>query len=636
MGSPGSTFLALGRWLWTRGLIDCTPEMFARARIAAEARAYANAHGECRLDAIYAELRVGLGLNVQTAKRLMQAELEVEAALLREVPGALDRVDAARAAGQRIVFASDMYLPPAFIREQLAHAGFWREGDGCYVSCEDNLSKSSGTLFSHILDQEHAAPRQLIHYGNSLAHDVTTPRRIGMQVDHFRAGNLNSFETLLERHTWSTDGLASAMAGAARLARLATPAANARESVLGEVAAGVVAPTLAGFVLWIMRRAQQLGLRRLYFLARDGQILMSVARPLAARLGIACELRYLFASRQSWNLASLIRPTPEQLEWIWDTTDFLSITSLLARVALLPSEVSQPLKIAGFGRDDWERPLSLPERSALRGVMEAPEVLERVADRAREKRRVLLSYLAQEGVVSSEPWGLVDLGWYGSLQNALSRLVASVGGSPPNGFYFALLNGAIADACGARREAYYFDERTRSGYLRAVPDVIPLMEMFCAADHGTVVDFVERDGRVDPILKEAGNEPVIDWGLPVVRQAITSFTEHLLVDAAYVNPWADVRSATTDVLRSFWVNPSRAVAEVWGSFPWEDGLGQETYRNNVGRAYGWGDVVRAVVRWRVEPHHRAYWPAGSLVLSPRGVRFLLMRIAQLRRAWRTR
>ncbi len=635
VGAPESAFLLLGRWLAAHGRISCTPEAFARARIDAERRAYANARGECRLDAIYAELGAALRLDSAATRCLMDAEQMIELAILRVVPGAAQRVTQARAAGRRIVFMSDMYLPGEFIRQQLARAGLWAPGDGCYVSCESSESKASSQLFRTMLEREQVPAHAVLHHGNSREHDVLPAARTGLRVEHFTDADLNDFEALLERHTWTTEGLASVMAGAARLARLSVPVVNSREAVLRDVAAGVAAPTLTGFVLWVLHRAQQLGLKRVFFLSRDGQVLLHIAQPLAERLGVSCELRYLFGSRQSWNLASVTSVSAQELAWIWDTTDFLSVTTLLARVGLSPDHIEARLQAAGLARELWDQALDPVLAQRLRLVLQTPEVSALIAANAREKRRVLLAYLAQEGVLTNEPWGFVDLGWYGSMQNSLARLVSSAGGLPPIGFYFALYEGSIVDDGAHRREAYYFDQRAASGFLGAVPDLIPLMEMFCAGDHGTVVDFTERDGRVSPMLKEVTNRRVVDWGLPLVRRTIASFVENLVLDPALINPWADVRAVSTDVLRRFWVYPSIATARAWSDFPWEDGLGQETYWNSLARAYGWSDVVRALWRWQLEPHHRASWPAGSLKLSPRLVRFALAQIIGARRWWRS-
>jgi FMN phosphatase YigB (HAD superfamily) len=626
VGSPEAVFLTLGRRLLQAGLIAVTPQAFAHARIEAERRAYKNAGrttGECTLDAIYAELGAALRLNHSQEQDLLERECSLEAELIRVIPDASERVDRARSLGQKVVYLSDMYLPSTFIQEQLARWGLWRDGDRCYISSEHQKSKQSGALFAELLRETAVLPHQITHQGNNPGRDIQPAIRTGLGADPYLDANLNRYEALLEAHAETSEGLSSALAGASRLARLSVVAATPKEAMLRDVTAGVAAPTLVGFMLWILQRAQQLGLQRLYFLSRDGQVLLAVARRLAQKLNLSCELRYLYGSRQAWNLPAIRQGSDEELAWIWDRTDVLSVKSLLARVGLEPPQLREPLETAGLGYQDWSRPLRDAERSVLRQILETRLGRELILQQAKQKRQVLLEYLKQEGVLGTSPWGFVDLGWYGSMQNSLAWLVAEEGGTPPKGFYFALYQGAVADRGSPVRDAYFFDERRDLGYREAVPDLIALMEMFCVADHGTVIGFGEEAGQIRPVLKEASNKPVVDWGLHKIRETIEHFMDALLLDADLVNPAADIRETITDVLRAFWVDPTVREATAWADFPWEDGLGAETYRNRLARPYGWGDVVKTILRGQFELHHRAAWHAGSLALSPPEIRFAL-------------
>ncbi|MDP9070409.1 MAG: hypothetical protein M3N68_03815, partial [Actinomycetota bacterium] len=72
------------------------------------------ASGEIVLAEIYRELE-GVGPGRAPVEKLIEAELELERAQTGVVPvGA-----AARAAGSRIAFVSDTYLPSEFVRERL-------------------------------------------------------------------------------------------------------------------------------------------------------------------------------------------------------------------------------------------------------------------------------------------------------------------------------------------------------------------------------------------------------------------------------------------------------------------------------------------------------------------------------------
>jgi FMN phosphatase YigB (HAD superfamily) len=620
VGSPEAVFTLLGRRLYRAGLISLSAEAFGRARVAAEGRAHQNRGEGCTLTAIYEELGSALDLSVAEQRNLLERECALEMELIRLIPDAPERLSRARATGRRVVFLSDFYLPATFIQRALDRHGLWLAGDACYVSCECGTSKRSGGLFAELVRREGVAAHMVTHQGNNPDDDGRSARRHGLHVVPFLGANPNRYEAALETFSSATEGLASALAGASRASRLREPATTPNEEALRDVAAGVMSPTLVGYALWILHRAQQLGLKRLYFLARDGQIVLAIARRLAARLGLACDLRYLHASRQAWNLPAMESGSREDLNWIWDSTDRLTVTSLLARVALEPDQLREPLIAAGLPASAWTRSLSAAERLALRQVLESARARELVVAQAGRRRRTTTAYLEQEGLLDPGPWGIADLGWYGSLQNSLATLVSGMGGSEPVGFYFALYKGDVAGRRSLHREAYYFDEPNGVGYLGGIPNLIALMEMLCTADHGTVVDYSDEGSEIRPVLKTAANQGAIDWGLPVLRRTVDRFVDELLLDPDLVNPWADVREAITSVLGRFWLRPTRSEAAAWAAFPWEDGLGAETYWNPLARPYGWPDVVRTIGRGRFEPYHRAAWHEGSLALARPSVR----------------
>ena len=51
-----------------------------------------------------------------------------------------------------------------------------------------------------------------------------------------------------------------------------------KEDVFNKTSKEILAPALNDFVLWILRKAQRNGIRRLYFLARDGYLMYRCAR----------------------------------------------------------------------------------------------------------------------------------------------------------------------------------------------------------------------------------------------------------------------------------------------------------------------------------------------------------------------
>lgn len=646
VGAPASVFLLVGRRLANLGEIDRSEQEFARAR--AEAEYYAirsegqsgsksggGADSRVTLSTIYTDLAVRLGATREQAGFWAQIERAIEEQLLAPVPSAVNRIKELRNNGHCIAFLSDMYLPSSFIRKQLSRHGIIAADEPCYVSCEYGASKRSGTLFRVVLAREKVERRDAEHFGNDRQADIRGAKRSGVSSTLLTEANTNRYERALEAHAGETGGLSSVMAGASRLARLNTPVDDAHGEALRSIAAGVIGPVLVSYVIWILRRAHNLGLRRLYFLSRDGQVLLMLARRIAPKISVSCELRYLYGSRQSWNLPAVTEINQEHLKWMWDPTDRLSVRSLLARVAIDPQQVAESLTKAGFAPEDWSRNIEHSELASLRAVLESdPSFGELVLEQARRKRCVLKKYFRQEGLLSQEEWAIVDLGWYGSMQQSLARLLGESRTSPLRGFYFGLRDGRYFEEAG-HREAFFFDERRDPEFVDALPDsgIYKLLEAFCAGDHGTVRGFEQQGDHVVPVLNEQHNQSVLGWGLGTIRDSLAAFADQLLLDPSLVDVGADTRPALVEVLSSFWLNPSASEARAYGGLPWEDGLGTGVYHLPFAQRYEWNDVARFLLfgRWN---HHRGTWYEASIGLTPMPQRIAMKSVAFGRRMLR--
>jgi FMN phosphatase YigB (HAD superfamily) len=624
VGDPKAIFLILGKNLFKQSLLVCTPETFARARMKAESRAFKNISEKNTLQHIYSELAIALHLSDEQQKKIMQLELDLESKFLRPIPIARETIKAARERGNRIAFVSDMYLPSDFIQEQLVFHSFWQERDFLYVSNEYGKSKATGQLFQKLMEQEGILPDQISHWGNDLRVDVQGARKVGLKAQHFVEGNLNRYEQILESHSYATEGFSSSMAGASRLVRLQLSATSPSQEALRDVAAGVVAPTLVGYVLWILQQARQMGLKRLYFVSRDGQILLEIARRLIGKLDIDCELRYIYGSRLSWNLPALDSLDADQAcqflnrsSWLLDTTSSLSLRDFWARVNIVPEEIEHSLSLAGFQKEDWERTLSPKEQQVMHSLLEDRKIYDLILQKSAQQHQVLINYLNQEKLLDTTPKGIVDLGWFGSSYDSLRPILESKNATLDVGLFFGLRSRSTIDR-NTTKKGYFFDEASQTGFASALPGlgIVPL-EMFCAADHATVVGFVENNGLACPLFRVKDNQKITDWGLTLVRDAVYNFTENLLLDKDFVNPYADVREASAQLLSSFWLSPTAFEALVWGDFPWEKGHSEKTV--SLAEPYHWKDVIKSFLTTKLVSH-QGIWIEGSISRSSPAIR----------------
>jgi FMN phosphatase YigB (HAD superfamily) len=608
----------LGRYLSGQNLIHCSPEAFARARLAAESRARSNSsHIEVTLAEIYQELYIGLTDIRSTLEQLAEAECFVEAELLRAVPEGRMRVSKARANGDRIVFICDMYLPHRVVHDQLRKYGIAEAGETLYLSSEHRKWKRDGSLFEKVIKAEGVKARDIRYVGNDQNSDIRPARSKGVAAQHLTDANLNRYEEALDSHGWASEGLTSAMAGASRLARLNTPANSNREKAIRLFGASVVAPTLVSFSLWLLQHAQRHGIKRLYFLSRDGEILLQIARRLAPKLGIDCELQYLYASRKAWGIPSITTGCEDDMAWLVRADPGPNLRCLLSRLDLSPENIRPVLEEVKFAESRWNANFSQPESEIVRSPAFISKLRPYILENAEKRRSLLLEYLKQQNVLQDSNYAIVDIGWHATLQDCLSRVVKSEGREVGRGVYFGLLDYHERSQLGVKT-AYFVDGKRKRGYTFSASELVFLLETMCVGSEGTVVGFAtdEKDNTVKPVLKSDRNSGAADWGLDTLKSAVFSFVDNLLIDTRFISVTADARQAVLDVLKLFWRAPSRDEAQMIADFPFEGGMSGDVPVRTAAHSHSWKQVLSALGSGSIPVDRDALWSEGSLALTP--------------------
>lgn len=626
IGEPAAAFALLGRDLRRRGVVT-SAERFALARMEAERRARrrVGSDRDPTLVAIYRELAWALRWDDGRRDDTMVDELDLEAELLRPNPIALARLDTARRRGLRIVFTSDAYLPSAFIERQLRRHGCWCEGDGLLVSCEHEGTKRGGALFAQLIAFTGRRPEEHVHVGNDRLADDRAARRAGLQVSSMLEGNLTEDEQHLETHRLASGNLATVLAGSARLSRLQ---GGDLDPALRDASADVAAPALIAYTLWVLREAQRQELHRVYFLSREGQALFEVAQTLVEQLGLDIDIRYLYVSRQSINMAAIARGTRTELAWTLTHAETNTVRTLLGRLRLTPEEVRWELAALGIDPAGWDRVPDAALRAQLFAAMIDGSLRELVMTRAAEVRSTALAYLEQEGFLTSSRCGVVDVSGVGSQFKALSTLRAAAGRDPAQGFMFLRSRDPYLESEGGYEDgelpptAVYLDDAVDGVGHGVTPGLVAMLEMFCAADHGTVLDYRRTSSGIEPVLAGEQAEHLLAWGLRTMREVVKRVAEQLWLDDRFVDLDGDLRVGVREQLERFWTRPSPEEARAWGSHPFDGTSGGEE-PTPLASGLSAADVIAAVRSRGVVPEHWFGWAAASRQLSPALVRWSL-------------
>jgi FMN phosphatase YigB (HAD superfamily) len=512
--------------------------------------------GEATLAEIYDILAAWLGWDAVMRDEIMAAELAEETAQLMPVPQMLKYLEECRVAGARVVFLSDMYLPSTFLSERLRQHGFYQNGDLLMVSCELRKSKHSGQLFEEAANI--LGKLNWEHIGNHMVADVKGAKRAGLKGKFYPEGNLTAHEKRLL--DWAKEGepLGAAWAGAARQARIELGRLNDQEHEIAAVAAGVAAPLLVAYATWLVQRAAHHGLDRLYFLARDGQILRDLFVRIALAKGLSIEAHYLYASRIALRFPRSFPMSDEDAAGVFQANEAVPVSVVALRLGISESELRRLVPADCQPRDSIPKSMVQAYREAL-ATPSACVFLNKVAA---ERCRILEAYLLQEGLMDGSNYGIVDLGWAGTLQVGLhNALTGAVRPTLLRGFYLGVRGGpsTVIEA-----EAFAFDCRQSS--VQDVAWMIMLAELFCQADHGSTLGFQSTpEGIIVPLLDEmdCGHPSIPNW-MELYRGAVIGFTEAVIeTNALPVSPSSLIRLLRCH-LRCFYYFPTKKEAAVWG------------------------------------------------------------------------
>ncbi|WP_017317166.1 HAD family hydrolase [Mastigocladopsis repens] len=622
---PTHLFWEVGYQLQKDNLIQISPESWRQLRIEAESTARKTLPvEEVTLEQIYEQLAPSLKWSSDAVEKAKQKEIEIELLSLRPVPEIQNKIQSLQQANKQIIFLSDMYLPEEVIQAFLKEKKVWTPGSTLYVSSKVGVNKLSGKLFRHCLAEEALKPSQLYHVGDNLRSDVKRPRKLGIPHEFFTQAHLNRYEEQIADNTQLPIKFRSLLAGASRLTRLQSQQTTPDKQVIWDTTASAIAPILFGFVYWCLVEAQKKGIQRLYFVARDGQILQKIAQVICKNWGLKIDCRYLYGSRQAWHLPAIQELGEVELDWILGTggTKFLSIRSVCDRVNISPEQIKDVLSRYGFPTEKWDLNLQEQERGLLRQVITEKEVTDLIISTAATCREKVIGYFRQEGLDDDVPYGFVDVGWAGRIQRSFSKVLSIAGLYPEAGicgFYFALVE--RDRPLPTDRLLAYFHDVDQPGARSVVCKYRCLFDLFVTADHGSTIRYEQCGEQYLPVLRFQKNEQAINWGLYALQGAAVEFAEQITTNLNDQECTTDLFLEASEILaKEFVLNPSRQEAQVFGSSVWSGDM-TENDLYELGPIYGLSDWWRLLLYGK-HPHEDV-WHAASIARSNAIVRTLL-------------
>jgi hypothetical protein len=524
---------------------------------------------------VYQELGASLGWTTDFCTIAAEVECQVEFDVARANPRALELVG--REAPEGIWYLSDTVLPASLIGRMLRSEGF---PDGSVTtSGDEGVRKTTGSLFRTMARREGVRHRNIRHVGNDLRVDGGGSARSGVRFAHVPEANYNRYEQNLDSLSSRASGLlGSCLAAASRRCRLEL--SDEVDPGLLSVECSVAGPTIFSCAAWALKSAEADGIRHLYFVARDGQILLRAALIIQERLGIAPDVKchYLYGSRLAWHLASSFIGGWEQATQVLLYAEAgQSLRSMLRSFQLSEDElqsVADSILPTGPSLDEQ---LGKSSGAVIGQLLQSSILRSLWVEHATIAYRNTTHYLRQEGMLADEPVGLVDIGWLGKAAGALAT-VAEAEGTSIRCYFAGGLVGADSTSAPPGSRAYLvhalgIDLPDRLG-------LIYLLETFCSGTEGSTLGYEEVAGTYRPTLNAPTNDIALRWGLAPYQGAVARFVaaacENLRIAGEELDIAAlgAIRFPIRRNIAVLWNDPDGPEVRAWGSFPFEMSSGR--------------------------------------------------------------
>ena len=618
---PTDVFLQIGHQLAAAGKLarHVSAAAFADLRRAAERAARekvqaVTGYREVTLVDIYSAFADNIFAANFDAKARADAELACERSLLVLDPDVVALIDAAKAAGRRVLLVSDTYFSSKELSDLLAAVGFKSPVDRLYVSCEAGKPKYRD-LFDVILKDLGHGSDKLIHVGDSIEADVRPCQLRNIAAIHYDKW---SHVPRIQSHEFPRDGAQRNVAlgthGDFGLTGLRSRLHQRPPVTLADdlksywrYGAATLAPVFAGFGRWIVGMCADAGIKTIHGIMREGRFLNRVVAQCAADLKADLSTKEIWLSRRAVLRASLYADDFDRL------AEFVMVT---------PGRTTdEMLSELGLSRADVPAGFELGNAQSLdilcHAIVGTPATQQKVLVVSARHRANLLKGLGKLFDPSkSQTIAVVDLGYAATIQTVLARILAREGAKAQlSGLYLAL-NDRAAQATRAGTELHgYLNDHGFGGPVAALLSRTPdVLEHACMAPEGSLAAYDDAGNTVllpnQRDAKQLAQMQALQDGVIAGVAAINS----LLGDLPYNSP--ALKDQIAQIITSAMLHPTPEDAATIGAWKHEANFDLADFRKLTDLAFDPRELeYRGLSVLAEAGRHQVYWPAAAYLAA---------------------
>lgn len=383
-------------------------------------------------------------------------------------------------------------------------------------------------------------------------------------------------------------------------------------------------PVIFSYVWWIMHEAVKRGIKRLYFLARDGYTLLKIAQLFCERFKLDIECRYLYCSRKALRMPTFFFIGNETFDLLFQWGNHVTLRTVLLRADLTAEERKNVYVECGLDGVDENRRLSKKEFTELSIILRDCKSLRSYIDnKSKSACDTAVGYFRQEGLFDQKLVAIVDSGWTGSMQRSLRQLLEFARPITTQlvGFYFGMYSKPQSTKDGEYLTWYFNSDQKISNKVFFNNN---LFECLLAAPHGMTDGYMFQSGVFCPRLI---NEPLdeIKNYIKYQSEILCDFAAEKLIDTDFIEfPASKLLRITKKKLKKYMCYPRRMESEYYRHFLFCDDstdlyLSPLVSEQEIYQLKNYIFLKRLINKFRKTSGDMAtelYWPYGTVSYLP--------------------
>lgn len=384
-------------------------------------------------------------------QRVTDYEMSVESAMIVPRSELVKWIIKLHGQNKTILIISDIYLPSTHLKQLVDRAGLTPYVKDVISSADTFYAKASGKAFPLIQDKYHLDVHRWMHIGDNPISDGVRPSEYGIRAfvlkdisEKYRKSVAQMYTVFANRRLfWKGRQLQHLM--------LPLESENSPQDPLYIEGYNFLAPLVGAFILEIAEKVQRLGIKKIFFLSREGWTFLKFwekAIPYMYPEGSLPHVSYLYVSRLALTGASCAHTglTQTKAEIAFLPANNRDIQDL-CRVFDLDIRPLKPImKRYGLASDealsslypDW----SANSKYKFQYLLEDTDFQKEIKRQTMPYNQALLCYLDHKGFFDHDHVALIDVGWTGTIQRLLFDAIQHRNPRPRmHGFLFAASRG---------------------------------------------------------------------------------------------------------------------------------------------------------------------------------------------------